>query len=237
MQFSIVSALLLAAASSVVAQGPTAHFDVLTVPAQGQVIPGGSSFTVEWQPNNVDGTVTLTLIQGAAANLLEKGPVLASGINNLDGKFIWNPVPNGGYAAYGLNISLDSDPSTYQLSNGFHISSAATTTKSTTVLQTTTVTLAPGPSYSAHTNTTSSAVWSTKHNISSTASANATWTKPTTLATASSYTLPALTTPSVPSSAPSSSQSASAPPTSGAAANMASGGLAMIGGLLLALAL
>jgi hypothetical protein len=73
MKFSLVA--LLAAASSVVAQTP--GFDVLTVPAQGQVLKTGSSFAIQWEPNKVTGTVSITLIQGAAFNLLQKGPVIA----------------------------------------------------------------------------------------------------------------------------------------------------------------
>ncbi|KIN04191.1 hypothetical protein OIDMADRAFT_194509 [Oidiodendron maius Zn] len=229
MKFSVIA--LLAAASSVVAQTP--GFDAITAPAQGQVLKGGSSFKFEWQPNKVAGTVTLTLIQGAAFNLLNKGPVLATGVHNLDGAWTWNPVANGQYAAYGLNISLDSDPSTYQLSNGFHISGSASTTQTSQVhTKTTTLTLAPGPSYSALMNT-STAVYS-QHNVTSTPSYNTTVAKPTTTAYPTT-SLPAETTASGPTSTSAPTQSSS--PIPGAAAHMATSGLAMFGGLLLAFAL
>jgi hypothetical protein len=73
MKFSLVT--LLAAAASVVAQTP--GFDAITAPTPGQVLKAGSSFKIQWEPNKVAGTITITLIQGAASNLLEKGPVLA----------------------------------------------------------------------------------------------------------------------------------------------------------------
>jgi hypothetical protein len=162
--------------------------------------------------------------------------MILAGLNNQDGKFTWASVPNSGFQAYGLNISLDSDPSTYQLSNGFYISGAESSATSQKAEQTSTITLAPGPSYSAHVNTTTSAPWTTKSNVTQTSVANSTWAQPTTLtsqtSTAAVVTTAALS--STPASSPSPSTSA---PASGAVANVASGGLAMIGGLLLALAL
>jgi hypothetical protein len=144
-------------------------------------------------------------------------------------------VPNSGFQAYGLNISLDSDPSTYQLSNGFYISAAKSSSTTQKAEQTSTITLTPGPSYSAYVKTTTSAPWTTKSNITHT-SANSTWAKPTTL-TSQTSTAAAVTTAALSSTPVSSSSPSSSSPVSGAVANVASGGLAMIGGLLLALAL
>jgi hypothetical protein len=154
-------------------------------------------------------------------------------VNNLDGAWTWDPVPSGQFAAYGFNITLDKNPSTYQLSNGFHISGTTSVSQTTQVhTRTTTLTLAPGPSYSALMNTTT-AVY-TQHNTTTTPSYNTTVAKPTTTGYPTT-SVPVQTTPSGPGSTPTASQSGS--PVPGAAAHMATGGLAMFGGLLLAFAL
>jgi hypothetical protein len=141
-------------------------------------------------------------------------------------------VPAADFKAYGLNISLDSDPSTYQLSNGFYIAGDESTSTTSKAHTTSTVTLAPGPSYSALVNTTTS-VWSTSYKITPVASANTTtFVKPT--ATGYPTTVAAATTTPA-GSAP--TQSATTSPVTGAAAHVATSGLAMIGGLLLAFAL
>ncbi|PSS27975.1 hypothetical protein M430DRAFT_15209 [Amorphotheca resinae ATCC 22711] len=250
-------AAVLALASSVVAQTP--HFDVMSSPTQGQVIPAGSSFDIIWDPNSVPGTITITLIQGPASNALVKGPVIASGVDNSLGKFTWSPVPSGQFAAYGFNITSDSDPSTYQLSNGFHISGGSTPSPTPAAGGiTTTVRLAPGPAYTPPPNTTTSSVVTTTHNATQTSSAvkavftssaNVTTTTPVANITLTTLTTPLVTATPVTAASPVTTPSESSPTTpasistptpkltSGAAANMASGGLAMIGGLVLAFAL
>jgi hypothetical protein len=75
MHYSLISAALVALVSSVVAQ--TAGFDTITSPTLDQDIPAGSSFDIVWEPESVDGTVTITLLQGATNSTLEAGPVIA----------------------------------------------------------------------------------------------------------------------------------------------------------------
>lgn len=77
MKFSVVA--VLAAASSAVAQlPPTAGFDAISKPTEGQVLTAGEPFEIEWMPNGLAGTVSIKLIQGAAANALMTGPTVAS---------------------------------------------------------------------------------------------------------------------------------------------------------------
>jgi hypothetical protein len=76
MQFSFVSAAILALVSSVVAQ--TAGFDAITSPTQDQNIAAGSSFDIVWQPGTETGKITITLLQGADPSHLAAGPVVAS---------------------------------------------------------------------------------------------------------------------------------------------------------------
>jgi hypothetical protein len=74
MQFSVLAALV--AASSVVAQTP--HFNVITSPAQGETLKAGSAFEIVWSPSaDHAGPITITLIEGPAFNLLNKGAVVA----------------------------------------------------------------------------------------------------------------------------------------------------------------
>ena len=75
MQYSFLSAAILALVSSVVAQ--TAGFDAMTSPTQDQQIPAGSSFDILWQPGTVTDAITITLLQGATAGTLQPGPVIA----------------------------------------------------------------------------------------------------------------------------------------------------------------
>lgn len=56
----------LAFVASVVAQ--TAGFDPITSPTQWEKVAAGKTFTIKWQPGDVQGTVTIGLIGGAAQN-------------------------------------------------------------------------------------------------------------------------------------------------------------------------
>jgi hypothetical protein len=76
MQYSFLSAAILALVSSVAAQ--TSGFDAITSPTQDQNIPAGSSFDIVWQSGTVTGDITITLLQGATPSTLELGPVIAS---------------------------------------------------------------------------------------------------------------------------------------------------------------
>lgn len=71
------AAAVLAFASAVVAQ--TAGFDVFSKPTQGEEIPAGSNYEIEWQPSSdYTGTVTITLLGGIAPNKLDDIAVVAS---------------------------------------------------------------------------------------------------------------------------------------------------------------
>jgi hypothetical protein len=73
MHYSFVStAALLALASSVVGQ----IFDDVTSPTFDQVIPADEPFDIIWVPAGINGTITITLLQGPTNTSLATGPVI-----------------------------------------------------------------------------------------------------------------------------------------------------------------
>jgi len=244
MKFSVVA--VLAAASSALAQ--TAGFDAISKPTEGQVLTAGEPFEIVWAPNGLAGTISIHLIQGTAANNLMMGPSVATGVNNLDGKYTWTQVPDAQYAAYGFNLTSDQDPAKYQLSFGFHIEGKSSSASSYPVQSypvstsaasgyptskpapsyTSTITLSPGPSYSQYL-TTSTPVSTYKPTYPA---SNSTWVASSTQPVGTGY--PTSVAP-VSSSGPTSTPSSPVQP--GSATRFGASGLAAIAGLAMALAL
>ncbi|KAH6957647.1 Ser-Thr-rich glycosyl-phosphatidyl-inositol-anchored membrane family-domain-containing protein [Ilyonectria sp. MPI-CAGE-AT-0026] len=122
MQFHISAAAVLAFVASAFAQ--TADFDPVNVPAAWEVIPAGSSFTIQWTaPAKYSGeTISISLIGGATQGTQVPLQDIASGIDNDAGSYAWAvPASLGDAAVYGLVIKLDSDTSVFQYSNPFKI--------------------------------------------------------------------------------------------------------------------
>jgi len=238
MHYSLAFAAVLAFVSSVFAAA-TPGFDAISSPTQDQVVIAGSPLDIIWAPEKVTGTITITLLQGPNPSSLAFGPVVAANIENSLGKFVWtNTSGAAGFATYGFEISLDSAPTTIQYSNPFHITGGASNSSSssssyTGTPLTTTYHVATGTAY---TTVATSASNSSTISVKPTSSAaNATTTlvsNTTTLATTTSS--PATNTP--PAASTSAAGSAAPTATQNAAANIATGGLAMIGGLLFAFA-
>lgn len=239
MKFSVVA--VLAAASSALAQ--TAGFDPMSKPTEGQNLTAGEPFDIVWDPNGLAGTISIRLIQGTAANTLMMGPSVATGVNNLDGKYTWAKVPDAEYAAYGFNLTSDQDPSKYQLSFGFHIvgksssassypaatSSAGGYPTSPKPSYTSTITLSPGPSYSQYM-TTSTPVSTYKPTYPA---SNSTWVSASTQPAGTGY--PTSSVAPITSTGPTSTPSSPVQP--GSATRFGASGLAAIAGLAMALAL
>jgi hypothetical protein len=76
MRYSLASAAVLAFVSSVLAAA-TPGFDAISKPTQDQIINAGESLDIVWAPDNVTGTVTITLLQGGTPSTLSFGPVVA----------------------------------------------------------------------------------------------------------------------------------------------------------------
>ncbi|KAH8737361.1 Ser-Thr-rich glycosyl-phosphatidyl-inositol-anchored membrane family-domain-containing protein [Ilyonectria robusta] len=132
MQFS--AAAVLAFVATAVAQ--TTGFDSVFVPASGEVVPAGSSFTIEWTApapyNDADDLVTIGLIGGATQNTQVPLLTVATGVKNAGGSYTWSvPADLGELAFYGLTFTLESDTSIMQYSNPFTIG-ASTVKESTT---------------------------------------------------------------------------------------------------------
>lgn len=65
MRFATLSAALAFVASAI---AQTAGFDPITSPTQWEKVTAGQTFTIKWQPGDVQGTVTIGLIGGTAQN-------------------------------------------------------------------------------------------------------------------------------------------------------------------------
>jgi len=159
---------------------------------------------------------------------LQTGPVIKTGVNNLDGKYSWTPTDNG-FETYGIFIEHEQKKELNQSSHFFHIKGEAGSS-------TTTIKLSTGPSY---TSTSTSSVPSSTETVVSTSSSDIAST--TALPTSNLTLSTTLTTPGQtgsPTTSGPASASSSAVQTPGAAvANLANGGLAVMGGLVLAFAL
>ncbi|KIH86990.1 GPI anchored serine-threonineeeee rich protein [Sporothrix brasiliensis 5110] len=120
------AASVLAFASAVLAQ--TANFDVITKPTEGSVVPAGKTFTITWEPTTEynNDTITLTLLGGATPKGLQTISVIKAGVANSAGEFAWAVSKSlGAEANYGIEITLDSDPSILEYSFPFKISGGA----------------------------------------------------------------------------------------------------------------
>ncbi|KAG0650663.1 hypothetical protein D0Z07_2535 [Hyphodiscus hymeniophilus] len=258
MRHSFISAAFVALISSVSAQ--TAGFDAISAPTQDQNIPAGSSFDIIWEPNGVTGTITIKLLQGATPSTLQVGPVVAASIDNTAGKYTYAVPSVSSFATYGFEIVLDSTASeaspTFQYSNPFHIvggsssasSSASASSSVTSSGMTTTVHLSTGPSYTSTVTPTTTSVSSSSiivsttalNTTSSVASTTTTLLLPSSVSNSTTLSTAAASFTSSPT--PSSNISTSSPPAitiaaNAAMSNIASGGMAMVVGILLALAL
>lgn len=249
MKFTIVS--LLASASAVVAQlPPTAGFDAITSPLPNQILTPGTAFEIVWQSAELEGTITIHLLQGPSPSLLQDGGVIASGVDNTLNKYLWTTVPEGEFDAYGFNITLDQNPLKYQLSNEFHIAkgSASHPTSAQSVAgyptgqvsssayptgqasssayatHTSIVTLVSNPAYTQSAPSTSSPCTTSTPVVAPTYPAsNGTWVSPS----ATQYPT-GTEAPTGPVTTPTS------PPTQGAATRFGASGLAAFGAVLLA---
>jgi len=235
MRFSFVSAAILALAPSAFGQ----FFDSITSPTRDQVIPAGVPFDIIWAPAGVTDTIKITLLEGKTNITLNPGPIIATGVNNLDGKYTWTPT-DAGFDTYGFLIEDEKNTTLTEYSQPFHIKGSGSTTSSIVGGSTTTIKLSQGPSYTS--TSTSSVPSSTVTVVSTSTSANTTSSLPTpspsSNLTHSSTLTTAPTTATTTSSTPSTTSGSTTSTTPNAAvAKMANGGLAVIGGVVLAFAL
>ncbi|CAK7205640.1 hypothetical protein SEUCBS139899_008419 [Sporothrix eucalyptigena] len=129
------AATLVAFASAVLAQ--TANFDVISKPTEGTVVPAGETYTIVWAPTadyNND-TITLTLLGGATSKTLQTVAVIKAGVANSAGEYDWAVSSSlGANATYGIEITLDSDPSILEYSFPFTISGGSTSSSSSSAV-------------------------------------------------------------------------------------------------------
>ncbi|KAE9381577.1 hypothetical protein N431DRAFT_490919 [Stipitochalara longipes BDJ] len=238
MHSSFISAAILAFASTVFASNPTSGFDAITLPFQGQNVPAGQPFDIVWAPSkDYSGTVTIQLLQGATPGTLSAGVIIKAGVDSTAGTYTWD-VPSSltYFATYGLSITQENNSTRFQYSCPFHItglSGSSSYPVNSGTISTVTMHLSTGSNYVASSTIASN---STSSFATPTPSSNVTLSHTISRTTASNtpYTQASATSGS-------SSSSISTPPSSptgnAAVAQVATGSLAMIGGLVLALAL
>jgi len=248
MRYSIISAAILALASSVFAQ--TAGFDAITSPSQGQNVVAGSSLDIIWQPGSQTGTITITLLQGSSPAFLSPGQTVASSIDNTLGKYTWSvPSSLSSDSTYGFQITLDSAPTTFQYSFPFQItggsangsSSASSATGSTLVYSATTSASSAATIISTNSTSISSATSSSFPSYFPTGVVpnNTIGSAPTISTVTSSFKSSSTgSTASKTSSSGSTTTSAAATqPSNDAISNMATSGFTMLGALMFSMAM
>ncbi|RYP76133.1 hypothetical protein DL771_001957 [Monosporascus sp. 5C6A] len=115
-----VVASSLAFAASVTAQVP--GFAAMSAPAENEVVPAGSTYAIRWGAGAYTGTVKISLLGGATPGTLEVGDQIASGVMITDESYNWSvDCKLGEKATYGIQITSEADPSTFQFSFPFHI--------------------------------------------------------------------------------------------------------------------
>ncbi|CAK7232490.1 hypothetical protein SBRCBS47491_008288 [Sporothrix bragantina] len=196
------AATLVAFASAVLAQ--TANFDVISQPTEGSVVPAGETYTIVWAPTadyNND-TITLTLLGGATSKTLQQVSVIKAGVASSAGKYEWAVASSlGADATYGIEITLDSDPSILEYSFPFTISGGKTGSSSGGAASTGSASAeTSATATSTSTKKTSSSSSSTKAASSTTVTTSSSSSSaPTTLATLTSTTAAGNTTVTKPS--------------------------------------
>jgi len=229
MRSSFISTAILAFASAVYATNPTPGFDPITSPIQDQNIAAGSSFDIVWDPSaNYTGTVTIQLLQGATPSTLSTGDVIKAGIDSSAGTYTWAvPTTLQYFATYGFVITADSNSTLFQYSFPFHVTglSGAAVGSSTSTY---TMHLSTGTAYTSSSTPAANSTTTALNSTSTISKPTSNITLSTTIATKTAST--GQTTSSSSSAAPTSSKNA-------AVAQVATGSLAMIGGLIVAFAL
>ncbi|KAH9888228.1 Ser-Thr-rich glycosyl-phosphatidyl-inositol-anchored membrane family-domain-containing protein [Xylariomycetidae sp. FL2044] len=238
MRSAAAVATVLAFAGRTIAQ--TAGFGVMSVPGQAEEVPSGETFTIEWDASTYTGAISLSLIGGATQNTQVPISTIATGIDITTESFAWSvDCELGTDAVYGLKLSLDSDPDTFQWSFPFAIKGpscgSSSSSSSATVDYPTSSSAAPPSStpvssypVSISTSTTSTVVKpSYSASVTSTSSGFPTLTPTGNGTTTATPTTLVTTTPS-------GTGSSSPLPTAGAG-KAAAGSLALIGGLAAAL--
>jgi len=229
MRFSFLS--LLALATPFFPQ-PFA-FDTITQPLEDATFAVGSPLDIVWEAGSVTGTITINLLQGATNTTLSLGQVVAASIENSLGTYTWTvPADVAGYATYGFMITLDANTTEFQYSFPFHITASTSTGASATGGATTTVKVSLASTYTAAATSTSTANVTSSYSYSN-ATSNATLSSTLAVKTTTSS---ATKTSSVAGTS-TSSGAAAATSKSAAVAKVANGGLAIVGGLLMAFAL
>ncbi|KAF8534592.1 Ser-Thr-rich glycosyl-phosphatidyl-inositol-anchored membrane family-domain-containing protein [Trichophaea hybrida] len=144
--FTATATLLLAAFTSASpAEDTTALANPISAPISGTVIKSGVAFTIEWLPT-AGKTVTLLLHKGTDIKNLDTLEVIAKDLPN-SGVFIWVPSKElAGDTDYAIQIT-SSNPNTSNYSAQFKIDSNGPGIKGTTVVPSTTRSVAT-PSFS-----------------------------------------------------------------------------------------
>jgi hypothetical protein len=258
MRFAATAAsAILAMAASVFAQ--TADFDSIFTPTENQVVPAGSTLDITWAApaKYAEGTVSISLIGGPAQKQQQPIMAIVGGIPNTAQAYTWTVDASlGDQAVYGIQITLESDPSVFQYSMPFTIEGAegeaptdthttvivtsaqgiktihleeTTTAETTTAEETTTVKTTTSTSCPpTSTSTSTRAIKTTSSTmVNSTTEATSTTVAPTTIITSTStFVAPPAST------TPVETEPTPTPNPDSAAARLGAGHLALVGALV-----
>ena len=79
MRFTVSAATLLALVAKVLAQDPTADFDPILTPGEGETLDAGSKYTITWETSDkYNGTASIVLLGGETENTLDILDTIAS---------------------------------------------------------------------------------------------------------------------------------------------------------------
>jgi len=221
-------ASLLAFAAAVIAQ--TAGFDAITSPGQGATLNKGEQFVITWEYNaQWPGTSKIVLIGGATQSTQQTIETITPSVDNSAGSFTWT-VNTEGLAVYGLQIISNADSTVFQYSFPFSIASSGSSSVTTSSTS--------GPPYVITTTTSSTAIGTPVGGsgyikpTSSYGYGNGSYTVPTTTSCDTETATGTLTT-SISKGTPTTA-STTVHTGAAAAATAFAGGVAMLGGLAMA---
>jgi len=233
------AAAVLAFVASAVAQ--TAGFAPITKPGPQETIPAGSSYQIGWQSTDAyTGTVTISLLGGSSPGTLQPLGVLATSVDITAAAYSWAVDSSlGSLSTYGIKISLDSDPTTFQYSNPFAISGgqASVSVSSTATASITASATGTGYSLSSSSETANVTATVTTEAYTTLTTCTTSATVPagnlSTTANVPKTTVTSFLTPSA--SGPATKTSAPATIATSGATSVAAGSIAMLGALAAAM--
>jgi hypothetical protein len=236
MRFSVSAVLAFAATALAAAGDPTAGFNAITKPTEGEQVPAGSTYEIVWSPSAANpGPVTIGLLGGADPGHLSVVATIAKAVDASKGAYSWSVPSDATLATYGIIITLESNTTIFQYGFPFKIT-GGTAGSSTTTSASGSASASSTASGSATGKASSSTVVSSTSAASSSAAPSSTVVSSSSIRSNSTTTAGGQTTITtfVSTSTPSATKSATSSIVTNGVASLAAGSFAMIGGVAMA---